>query len=199
MAEWHASTEALATGVVRYGIAEDERPLSFSDVVDRWQTKAFAGWFNKLLASFQHSAFFWECRPVSMSDADEPFEFVLLRARALDSVSAESGAFREHFERAGESTVLVFPNLGRDATLVVPTPAGPQHSYAHLAAFTRNAPNHQQVALWNTVGRQAAGSITEAPLWLSTCGLGVYWLHVRLDSWPKYYQFREYRNVIRQP
>ena len=29
-------------------------------------------------------------------------------------------------------------------------------------------------------------------VWLSTSGLGVYWLHVRLDSRPKYYQFKEF-------
>ena len=30
-------------------------------------------------------------------------------------------------------------------------------------------------------------------LWLSTAGLGVYWLHLRLDTRPKYYSFQPYR------
>ena len=33
----------------------------------------------------------------------------------------------------------------------------------------------------------------DSPLWLSTCGTGVYWLHVRLDSRPKYYSYQEYK------
>ncbi|MDF9799652.1 hypothetical protein OKW21_004915 [Catalinimonas alkaloidigena] len=30
---------------------------------------------------------------------------------------------------------------------------------------------------------------------MSTSGLGVYWLHIRLDSRPKYYQFDPYRKL----
>ena len=30
------------------------------------------------------------------------------------------------------------------------------------------------------------------PLWLNTSGAAVAWLHVRLDSSPKYYRHREY-------
>ena len=33
----------------------------------------------------------------------------------------------------------------------------------------------------------------EETTWLSTSGLGVYWLHVRLDSYPKYYTYRPYK------
>jgi len=32
------------------------------------------------------------------------------------------------------------------------------------------------------------------PRWLSTSGLGVSYLHVRIDKRPKYYSFDEYRN-----
>jgi len=32
----------------------------------------------------------------------------------------------------------------------------------------------------------------ERRLWISTAGGGVAWLHVRLDSSPKYYGFRPY-------
>lgn len=31
------------------------------------------------------------------------------------------------------------------------------------------------------------------PVWLSTAGMGVSWLHVRLDARPKYYGFAAYR------
>lgn len=30
------------------------------------------------------------------------------------------------------------------------------------------------------------------PVWLSTAGAGVAWLHVRLDDRPKYYSYRPY-------
>ena len=33
----------------------------------------------------------------------------------------------------------------------------------------------------------------DVPVWTSTSGLGVYWLHVRLDSRPKYYQHQPFK------
>lgn len=32
------------------------------------------------------------------------------------------------------------------------------------------------------------------PVWLSTAGAGVPWLHVRLDDHPKYYGYALYRS-----
>jgi hypothetical protein len=32
-----------------------------------------------------------------------------------------------------------------------------------------------------------------APVWLSTSGLGIYWLHFRLDTVPKYYTYAPYK------
>jgi hypothetical protein len=32
--------------------------------------------------------------------------------------------------------------------------------------------------------------------WISTSGLGVPWVHVRLDSYPKYYQYRPYAQGV---
>jgi hypothetical protein len=43
------------------------------------------------------------------------------------------------------------------------------------------------------VGDAVARRLSSAPLWLSTSGLGVAWLHVRLDERPKYYTHAPYR------
>ena len=48
-----------------------------------------------------------------------------------------------------------------------------------------------QVPVGTTV-LQAA--LSEKPLWLSTAGGGVAWLHLRIDSRPKYYSHRPYRD-----
>ena len=36
-------------------------------------------------------------------------------------------------------------------------------------------------------------TVNDKPTWLSTAGMGVAWLHVRLDQRPKYYAHRPYR------
>ena len=55
------------------------------------------------------------------------------------------------------------------------------------------APKTQQQALWQAVSKAVEEQICGRPLWLNTAGGGVAWLHVRLDSTPKYYQFAPYR------
>lgn len=40
--------------------------------------------------------------------------------------------------------------------------------------------------------------ISGNPVWLSISGLGVYWLRIRLDARPKYYQHLPYKNEERQ-
>ena len=50
--------------------------------------------------------------------------------------------------------------------------------------------------LWQTVGDSIQHTLLgrgNKPLWVSTSGLGVYWLHIRLDSFPKYYTYTPYR------
>jgi len=77
--------------------------------------------------------------------------------------------------------------------------------YGHLANFVRGAPDVQIAKLWNLVaetleeqlmggaGAAVAGAAIDRPLWWSTAGTGVAWLHFRLDSRPKYYQYRPYK------
>jgi len=111
--------------------------------------------------------------------------------------------------------VVQFRNLGGDALLVVPTPpsAGSRAgtdaadwreggcyaaSHAHLAAFVRGSAQRQQRLLWAAVATASLAALTEdrtgqAPLWVSTSGAGVSWLHVRLDASPKYYVQPRYR------
>ena len=51
-------------------------------------------------------------------------------------------------------------------------------------------------AFWQEVGKQMEIRLRQDPgrsVWLSTSGLGVYWLHMRLDSYPKYYTHDEYK------
>ena len=136
--------------------------------------------------------------------------------------------------------IRVFPNLGRDAILVVPTVddmranTTPRTGYGHLLGFLRSAPEEKVVLpavaileylythaivliflmgtspmhthiyilqimnLWKQVGetmqlRLESDAVDGKRVWLSTSGLGVPWLHVRLDSEPKYYTWTEYK------
>ena len=117
------------------------------------------------------------------------FECIFLSSPSLARMGTDPDAFAEHFHAGCE--VATFDNLGGDATLVAPCPEG-KVNFAHLASFTATASAERQDALWQAVGEAVASRIGPRPLWLSTAGHGVAWLHVRLDSRPKYYRHAPY-------
>lgn len=129
-----------------------------------------------------HAGVFWECAP--FVDGYSDFEYVVIPSAAVASLRLDPGAFAEH---RGAGLVGVFSNLGGDARLVAPT-AG----YAHLVAFLREGTSAEVHALWIAVGREVRARFGRKT-WLSTSGLGVSWLHVRLDSRPKYITHMPYR------
>lgn len=142
------------------------------------------------LAAAPFEGYFWECPPLSTETADRGATFALVDAPALPRLRADDGPFRQQLRDA--EYVAVFPNLGGDATLVAPTRAS-DASYAHLASFVRTAPIEQLHAFWSAVGKLGLRSIGPTSRWLSTAGLGISWLHVRLDDRPKYYRYAPYR------
>lgn len=145
------------------------------------------------LAGHPGVAFAWETAPSSAATRDAPFAQEIVEVAALEGVPADPRPFARHLE--GDGPIAVFDNLGGDARLIAPRPIDPGADHAHLAAFIRSAPAEQIDALWRAVGEAIAErwAGSEAPLWVSTAGLGVSWLHVRLDSRPKYYRHRPFR------
>jgi hypothetical protein len=147
------------------------------------------------LAASPFAAYFWEMPPVASSSLTRPFEFVLTEGRDLASMSPNVSAFQEHFDADDDQDgIVAFENLARDATLVVPCPRASPLVYVHLSSFLRGAPAAQTHALFRCVANEVLARVSKRPLWLSTAGMGVAWLHVRLDSRPKYYRYGPYKS-----
>jgi hypothetical protein len=145
---------------------------------------AFRASLAERLRAVPYDAWFWECIRVSSG----PFECVVIDAPELARTTADPSAFAEHLN----TPIATFQSLGRDATLIAPSATG---SYPHLAAFLRTAPASQVDALFHAVGDAIAGWPGRQAPWVSTAGIGVPWLHVRIDSRPKYFRHATYRGV----
>lgn len=179
---------------LRFTLLLDSRPATFADVLQAWQSDAdFRSLFNATLADAPFTAFRWETPAVTAATIDQPFEFVLLDEPGL-ARRPDPKAFAAQF-RGTEASAISFPNLGGDAVMVVPRPIAGPEAYGHLAAFVKLAPPAQRQALWQLVGEAMSRRIGSKPVWLSTAGAGVSWLHVRLDDRPKYYGFATYRRA----
>jgi hypothetical protein len=194
---WQAETTKVNSGrVLKVSISSCGLPLSYADVIEGWRDdESFRRYYASLLADAPFEAAFWEAPPVTRVTLNEPYEFVLVDSPQLRSVVAEPSAFAGYFDLAGpEENVVVFENLGGDAELVAPCPRGSMQPCAHLAAFVRGAPEAQLHELFRRLAQAIEARLSDNPLWVSTSGLGVYWLHVRLDSRPKYYTFEPYKH-----
>jgi len=194
---WNAESESLAGGGRRLTIARDGEALSYAEVLAGWRDdQAFRAFFADVLAQAPYDAYLWETPPITEATLGRRFECVLAHSPSLAGFAPDPSAFAAQFAAAApDDDVVAFANLGGDARLVAPCPRAAPEAYPHLAAFARLAPGDQQQAFWRALADEASRSLSDRPLWLSTCGLGVAWLHARLDTWPKYYTHRPYRSA----
>jgi hypothetical protein len=193
MSVWEAADEPVPGGR-RYTLGEGGEPMSRARLLSVLRDSGeFADWYSALLADAPWPAFYWENPPLVADQLKRAAEFVLIDAPPLAGMTPDAETFRAHFDDG--SGVVAFPNLGGDALLVAPEPAAEDQAYPHLAAFLRRGPREQRRELWHRTARAVLERIGTEPLWLSTSGTGVAWLHVRLDRRPKYYQHAPYRRA----
>ncbi len=186
MGRWDLVAEGAVTCAVRAGGETVTRARFLDSLVD---DPALRAALTELLRASPHRAFAWEMPVVSAATADRPAELAILDSPALARVAPDPEPFSAQLRG---QRIATFPNLGGDAVLVAPSPQVAPDA-AHLAAFVRAAASDVIDDLWVAVGRAARERARRpAPFWLSTAGLGVHWLHVRLDDRPKYYRHRAY-------
>lgn len=185
--------------VIRFSyVTTDDTKLSFREVMERWADINGDGsldraFHSQVLSDLPFDAYRWETPVVDLLRFERPFEFVVIEDQALNRPENDS-AFRNQFNEAtDEQTIVTFENLGRDAVLVVPLPGGQQVNHCHLASFLNTCTASQESLLWHHVGKAMLNRVSDEPVWLSTAGGGVPWLHVRLDNKPKYYSYQPYR------
>lgn len=169
--------------------------------------KILAMCMTRLIRESPYQALFFETKGVtSISASSKQFEFVTVDAPRLYKfcqTHLDPDAFSDYLNplpltEPGAS----FSNLGGTAHLIAPKSWNEEqdedgddknHMYAHLASFLRHAKEEQILGLWHMVGNEYLRSIQSSsstnPVWLSTSGTGVAWLHFRLDQKPKYYTY----------
>ncbi|GAB4401407.1 MAG: hypothetical protein OHK0053_24050 [Microscillaceae bacterium] len=176
--------------VEQYQVFASGKALTFGEVWTKWEKETdFVEFYNQMLGQSAFDAFFWEHPPLTPADWGQAYVCKLLNSPYLALLHTAATDFEPYFQ--GEA-VVSFDNLGGDARLVVPSPQSEKVHYLHLANFVRAAPPAQIQIFWQKVGQEMQAQTQSQPCWLNTSGLGVHWLHVRLDARPKYCQDRAY-------
>ena len=166
--------------------------------------------FVDLLASIAFP-FYFECpavypRDIVDSNSQVEFKFSITKVTSgMDKQVANASAFHEHMR--DKQAYKCIQNLARDATLFIPTTYGQvlahdqAANYANIYSYLQTATNpvpyfhhlFAAVKYFCVRGLEVSPqSAAEVPLWLSTHGQGVPWLHFRFDVHPKYYSNKLY-------
>ncbi|CAB9522540.1 expressed unknown protein [Seminavis robusta] len=152
---------------------------------------------------------FFETPGVTSQTAEhQTMQLCIIEARNLAQFAtsqASSSAFDEHLRKCPPTRdACQFTNLGGDAQLVAPLhkPNTNDVTYSHLAAFVRGAPKEQVAGTWKHVASTYLHMLQTRdparPVWLSTQGEGVPWLHFRFDDRPKYYSYRPFTRAAQE-
>jgi hypothetical protein len=161
---WSASTiETGRTHAVGFAIAPNGEPATYRAVIDAWRSdEDFRRWFDATLGTMPFAAYRWETPAVTAATVSRRFEMVVLDSPGL-ARPPDRNAFAEHFNTRDDA-VLEFRNLGGDAILVVPRPAGDEAAYVHLGVFARRGPLEQRLALWRVVGEAMHRRLAATPV-----------------------------------
>ena len=158
--------------------------MLWSEVLNNWEN----GIPFSYPESLKHkNKFFWNTSSLT-ENCDSQFSEKFKESRELPNIQSKN-AFKDKLikaEKNGKQHATSFPNLSKDTVLVVPMPRG--KCYATLKDFVDNAPKKQQQEFWKLVAKKAKKQAKKfGKVWISTHGLGVPYLHVRIASHPKYY------------
>jgi hypothetical protein len=168
--------------------------ISFRQVFLQWRTdESFRAFWSASLRDVPFDAYCWECPAVTSENSAREFECVFVSSPLLAAMPPDSSPFAGYFRPA--CSVVTFDSLGKDALLVAPCPGKQGENFAHLSSFVATASEEYKSAFWMAVGEALEKRVGARPTWLSTAGLGVSWLHVRLDTRPKYYRHTPYRHA----
>ena len=191
---WKRSEIESGDQNIRFGIENAERQLSNRDFLENLSnSEEFRMFYNDILSDCGFQALFWEHPPFTEDNLDHSYECNLINSTFLAGRNPDPDTFEAYFR--SDKTVVRFPNLGNDAILIAPCPVLNHSVYTHIGTFVRNAEEEQINDLWKTTGIETLRTVGSKPKWLSTSGLGVFWLHIRIDQVPKYYQTEAYKKL----
>lgn len=179
---------------VRFRLQQDEQYLSFEEVFELWENNPdFTEFYTTELIKLDYQAFYWEHPALQTAFLQKRYECILQRSKPLEYLPSNENAFKDYlFEKAQVVDVM---NLGKNARLVVPTKKTNKAIYNHLGKFIRLAEKEQITEVFKRVGKKIFEEIEQQKVvWLNTAGLGVIWLHIRMDTRPKYYKTKKYKD-----
>lgn len=129
--------------------------------------------------------FLWRTSVIN-KDIDLPFRVEYTEDDRLLSKKKPSSLLSKKNE--DKKYAIASINLPGDTVLVIPKPRSGKN-FSNIYHFMNNASRVQQRELWILVAKEVKKMLKKFDnIWISSQGLGVNYLHVRICSYPKYYE-----------
>ena len=149
---------------------------------------------NEIIQIFKKSKFenvYWEFPPYYKTTTQSKAQFVFMSTSSFGKADSEN--FKEHLSNRETGEIVVFNNLSGDTKLISIASKNNNDMFCHIMQFMKNAPSEYKHNLLIKIGCEMLKySNSTSPIYLSTHGHGVSWLHIRICNRPKYYTYKEY-------
>lgn len=158
--------------------------MQWKDILDNWTEGLYP-----TFAEQAKGPFIWQ---TSVLDAKERNEYreIIIPKRFVHK-SEYSGPFNEHITKKGnqkEKYAIGFWNVSRDAYLIIPKPRT-RKNFQSLFHFSKNASTLQLRKFWIRVATEIRKMLKMySKVYVNVEGSAVAYLHVRIDTKPKYYK-----------
>lgn len=178
----------IENNLFQFFFMENNNILLWKNVINLWKNHLFIDFFTEAILSCNMDNFFWECPSISLLNINtQPFTCFIIKCNAVIK-TANKKAFEEYFNTS--KRIVHFYNKDKSALLIVPKHLNnyPEKAYINISNFLKYSPKYQLYQLFNEISKDLCIELKNNKcIWLNTHGLGVYWLHIRLDTYPKYY------------
>ena len=130
-------------------------------------------------------AFFWQTKCITSLKDNYVEEFI--ENKRLDIMEENSSFYSNYIKSSTNKYATSFYNLSKTSILIIPIPRTGK-KFTTLKHFIDNASLEHQKKFWKYVSKEIKSFLKQyGQVCISTHGLGVPYLHIRLDQTPKYY------------
>ena len=111
----------------------------------------------------------------------------------FNGVKEDYSRFQDYIDNSFSNHAVAFMNLAGTSALIVPMPRKSM-KFTTMKHFVDKASKTQQAEFWKLVEKNVRAMLDQYDkIWVSTHGTGVPYFHLRLDSDPKYYVTKEFK------
>jgi hypothetical protein len=188
-----------------YEVYRGDRRLTCQNVLDDMGRSAFVealrSFLNDLNPFTQNAFYYLLFTPFQANFMNRPFTIVLLKNENEYGVptDADYSKYSEYVAqqcKSYDNRVMSFQSKENDALLVCPCPSkgNTSENYAHIGKFFKHSTATERLSLFRKIQFEVrlhlltTQGTSGIPVFVSTHGLDVPWLHFRLESpLPKHY------------